>query len=98
MNSEEKAIPFGLLFEEAARQYQEMIVPFYDEGNDIAYVVDSQGRHVPYVEYYGAMGTETLTEAKRETADTDWNPDETQRRLAGTDTFTEVAKEPTDKD
>jgi hypothetical protein len=98
MKQQEAAIPFGLLFEEAALQPKGLIMPTYDEETDLSYVEDSQGHWVPYVEYSGVVGTRTETKVWRETTDTDPQDDRTGHSVTGTATVTEVRTEVTDTD
>jgi hypothetical protein len=98
MEKQEGAIPFGLLFEEAAPLPQDMIVPTYDEDTDLSYIKDPQGRRVPYVEFGRAIGTRTETKVWRETTDTDPEDDRTSLSATGTTTLTEVRIESTDTD
>lgn len=99
MEKQERPIPFGLLFEEAAPQPQGPIIPTYDEDTDLSYVKDSRGRRVPYVELSGAIGTHTGTKIRSEITDTD--PEDDNARFfgsLGTVTVTLVEAETTDTD
>jgi len=98
MEKQERTIPFGLLFEEAASPPQGLIMPTYDEETDLSYVEDSQGHRVPYVEFNVATGTQTETKVRRETTDTDPGDDRTGFSATGTTTLTEVRVESTDTD
>lgn len=98
MTKQERAIPFGLLFEEAAHQSQGQIVPTYDEETDLSYVEDGQGHRIPYVEFNQATGTQTATKVYRETTDTDPGDDRTAFSFTGTTTLTEIRVESTDTD
>ena len=82
-------IPFGLLFEEPTKPAIEMISPLYDEAEDITVIIDDRGNKIPYVEWYGLVGTKTDTRIAAESADDD---DDGPRTL-GTRTLTEVKKE-----
>jgi len=98
MEKQERSTPFGLLFEEAAPQPQDLIMPTYDEETDLSYVEDSQGRRVPYVEFSRAIGTRTATLVRREITDTDPEDDRAGSYATGTSTLTEVRSESTDTD
>jgi hypothetical protein len=98
MTKQERAIPFGLLFEEAAHQPQGQIVPTYDEETDLSYVEDGQGHRIPYVEFNQVTGTQTATKVDRETTDTDPGDDRTAFSAVGTVTLTEIRVESTDTD
>jgi hypothetical protein len=71
MNNKRKPIPFGLLFEEVAPQPSELIIPLYDEEADLAYVIDSQGHRIPFVECCELTSTDTFTKAAGEPTDKD---------------------------
>jgi hypothetical protein len=99
MKKQDRAIPFGLLFEEIAPHPQGLITPTYDEEMDLSYVKDSQGHRVPYVEFSGATSTETETRIRGETTDRDLADDNAWFcEGAGTQTITFVEAEPTDED
>jgi len=97
MNKKEKALPFGLLFEEAAPLPQGLVSPVYDEDTDLSYVKDADGSRVPYVEFCGILGTQTVTEVKDEETDED-EEEERFNQLMGTDTATKADGENTDED
>ena len=82
-------IPFGLLFEEPTKPAIEMVSPLYDEAEDIAVIIDNRGSKIPYVEWYGLVGTKTDTRIAAEGAD----DDDDDLRTLGTRTLTEVKKE-----
>jgi len=99
MEKQDRAIPFGLLFEETAPHPQGLITPTYDEETDLSYIKDSQGRRVPYVEFSGATSTQTETKIRRETTDRDLAGDNAWFcGSAGTQTITFVEAESTDTD
>ena len=98
MEKQDRAIPFGLLFEEAVPHPQGLIMPTYDEETDLSYVKDSQGRRVPYVELSRAIGTQTETKVWRETTDTDPEDDRAGHSTTGTQTITAIRAESTDQD
>jgi hypothetical protein len=98
MKNESRAIPFGLLFEEAAAGPRDIAEPTYDEERDLSFVEDSQGRRVPLVELSEPVGTQTETKIHRETADTDPGDDQACFSSCGTTTKTSVRTESTDTD
>jgi len=98
MEKQERSIPFGLLFEEAAPQPQSLIMPTYDEETDLSYVEDSQGRRVPYVQLSRVAGTRTATKVWREITDTDPEDDRAGFPAIGTNTLTAIRAESTDTD
>ncbi len=100
MNEERCCMPFGLVFEEEARQPEKLISPSYDEGTDLSYVEDSEGHKIAYVEFGNiSVGTDTATKALPETADRDFVDDDAASFAKwGTQTITAVAEESTDED
>lgn len=98
MKKELRAIPFGLLFEEAAAEPPDIPEPAYDEERDLSFVEDSQGRRVLFVELSNSVGTQTETKIHRETADTDPGDDRACFSSCGTATNTSVRTESTDTD
>ena len=90
---QDEFIPFGLRFEENFAE-TDYIVPIYDEDQDISVILDEKGCKIPYVEYYGAIGTKTLTKVQSESSDEDQN----SSVAGGTRTVTESSKESTDSD
>jgi acetamidase/formamidase len=95
MNKKEKTLPFGLLFEEAAPFPHGPISPVYDEEADLSYAEDVDGTRVPYVEFRGVLGTETITAVNDEETDED---EERLNQLMGTETATKADGEDTDED
>lgn len=87
------AIPFGLLFEEPAQGLPSGLpVPVYDEDSGVSYLVDERDQRVPYVDCdCPTMGTDT--KVQRETPDAP-----TASWLGRTQTFSAVAREPSDAD
>lgn len=98
MAKREECIPFGLLFEEAAPRPEDLITPTYDEETDLSYVENLQRHRVPYVEFHGATGTQTVTEVRAEATDTDPGDDHATFSAIGTITQTKVVAESTDTD
>lgn len=99
MAESDRAIPFGLLFEEWAPEPQSFIAPTYDEGRDLSYVEDPQGQWIPYVEFGGALGTTSVTNVRKEDTDTDPEDDRADLYVVGaTATHTKVKAESTDAD
>lgn len=87
------AIPFGLLFEEPALELPiGLPLPVYDEDSGISYLVDEQNQRVPYMDCdCPAMGSETRVQREMPDAPpVSW--------LGRTETFTAVAREPSDAD
>jgi hypothetical protein len=92
-----KAVPFGLLFQEAAVDAGEVPVPVYDEAQDVS-VVEQDGDLVPFATAVpAAMATHTETKAWGESADQDIDP-ATPRWSLGTFTETKAMGEQTDQD
>jgi hypothetical protein len=87
--SKKNPTPFGLLFEEPTNPVLEVVSPLYDETEDITVILDDQGNKIPYVEWYGLVGTKTTTRIAAEGADDDDDGPQT----LGTRTLTEVKKE-----
>ena len=85
--------PFGLRFEEHPIA-KDFIPPIYDEDEDISVYFDRNGYKVPAVEYYGNLGTTTLTKVQNESSDED--PD--LFKMGGTRTLTEIQNESSDSD
>ncbi len=95
MNHLRTPIPFGILFMEPAPQPKSLLTPMYDEVTSISFVEDSQGRQVPYVEFEGAIGTDTETFVTNETTDRD---EERLSALSTVDTVTKAAEPETTND
>ncbi len=90
-----RAMPFGLLFEEPIVPSKEIVIPIYDEVEDISVVVDEDGVKRPFVEWSGNLGTKTLTHVESESTDDD---EDLSRSFLGTKTLTAVEAEQTDED
>ncbi len=95
MNKKEKALPFGLLFEEVAPFPHGLISPVYDEGTDLSYVEGANGSRIPYVEFSSVLGTATITAVNDEDTDED---EDRLYQLTGTATATKADGEDTDED
>lgn len=96
--SSERVLPFGVRFEEPARQGCDIPAPLYDEASCVSLLTLPSGRTVPFVEA-DLLGTETFTRVRAESSDTD--PEDDHRvdcRGLGTETFTCVESEGTDTD
>ncbi|SRR6266498_479562 len=89
---ESLAMPFGLLFEERP-VVSNLIMPIYDEDEDISIVVDENGHKIPSVEYRTGIGTKTATSTIEDTDD-----DEDALMVNGTRTVTETQAESADSD
>lgn len=93
----EKAVPFGLLFEEVAVDPGEAPVPVYDEQRDISFV-ERDGTLTPLASVIAAgMATHTLTAVQSESTDRDVQPPEAHWYLS-TMTETKAEGEDTDRD
>lgn len=71
MDTSSGSCPFGLIFEEPVLQLANSLTPTYDEDTGLSYVLDSEGKRVPYVGLSGVVGTETSTKASTESIDQD---------------------------
>jgi hypothetical protein len=91
-------IPFGLLFEENAKNPKTIVAPIYDEDRDLSLIEDASGRMVPLVELDFGVGTDTKTKIHQESTDTDPGDDHPRLSITGTTTVTEVRSETTDTD
>jgi hypothetical protein len=80
--------PFGLLFEEPVVPNLEIIIPTYDESEDISVIIDEHGNKTPYVEWNCNLGTKTMTKVAGESTDDDDGP-----KTLGTRTETFVSEE-----
>lgn len=98
MRKYEEPVPFGLLFEEVAPEPQGLIIPVYDESQDLSCIQDPEGKWIPFVEFEQSVGTQTGTKIRREVTDTDPGDDQQNLAVVGTMTVTEVRKEATDTD
>jgi hypothetical protein len=94
-------IPFGILFEERRIiSSQKIVTPEYDPVEGVSYIINLDGRRVPYIEWiWTSFSTQTGLATKVNTDPTDTDPgDDSPYYLAGTQTFTEIKEETTDKD
>jgi len=86
-------IPFGLYFEEFPI-VENSLHPIYDEDEEISVIFDENGRKIPVVECYGAIGTKTVTFIHGEETD----DDQDSSLSIGTRTLTHVQDESSDSD
>lgn len=95
--SHEGVLPFGIRFEEPAREAGGALVPTYDDEACVSLLILPSGETVPFVEA-DLLGTETFTKARSDPTDTDPEDDHARFQGMGTSTMTEVRAESTDTD
>lgn len=95
--SSERLLPFGVRFEEPAREAGDIPAPIYDEASCVSLLTLPSGRTVPFVEA-DLLGTETFTQVRAESSDTDPEDDHARFQGMGTSTVTNVRRESTDTD
>lgn len=95
--SHEGVVPFGVRFEEPAREAADTPVPTYDEEASVSLLTLPSGETVPFVEA-NLLGTQTFKKGRSDPIDTDPEDDHARLQGIGTSTFTRARAESTDTD
>ena len=88
-------VPFGLFFEEPAKEEIPTLLPKYSAVDSISFIETVDGQTVPFVLLPFLAGTQTVTRIRTENTDSD--PDESNIAI-GTQSATKIRAESTDVD